>query len=195
MATTISPIWRKFFNYTVTSAELCRYKKNPDFDYIKIVDKSEMVDKYHIEVDRDKRWYAERYIGPRIVYWVMMVLQTRYWKTTVVKITDKLYRFTYFTYLRESDGKLVSQSRNYEIRDKLSCDYFWQGNWIDFKAVQIIAVSWLRANMAARRIQRLWRKRRAAVQVIKKAWKEAISNPSYTLCKKRLLREANELTI
>jgi hypothetical protein len=49
--------------------------------------------------------------------------------------------------------------------------------------------------MAARRIQRLWRKRRAAVQVIKKAWKEAISNPSYTLCKKRLLREANELTI
>jgi hypothetical protein len=49
--------------------------------------------------------------------------------------------------------------------------------------------------MAARRIQRLWRKRRAATQVIQKAWREAISNPSYELCEKRLLREAGELTI
>jgi hypothetical protein len=171
------------------------------FDYVKILP---MADEFLGE-DRDhpdERWYAERYIGPRMAFWAMVFVQCRQWEP--IGITDKFYRVTYFTYLHESDGDIVSQFRNYETYNKLFYNWGWggdrcyyAGDRCNFKELQIIAVSWIRANMAARRIQRFWRwrKQTAAALAIQKAWREAISNPSYTLCKKRLLREAGELTI
>jgi hypothetical protein len=184
--TTIIPIpsiWTNFVNYTFTSCGDSEDEKKDTFT---------MFVMEHEEDDDEEQILNMYGIGRIWAIKAMCYLQEKYCLTNkMVDIKSKLYRFTYFTYLRESEGELVSQSRIYEIND---ADWLKKRSWP--KNQDIIVVSWLRANMAARRIQRHWRKRRwSAALVIQKMFREAISNPNYTLCKKRLLREAHSLII
>ena len=58
---------------------------------------------------------------------------------------------------------------------------------------ETIAISWIRAKIAARCIQRRWRSRRAAAIIIKKALRRALANPNYTMCKNRLIHECMQM--
>jgi hypothetical protein len=64
--------------------------------------------------------------------------------------------------------------------------------------VQRLGCTWLRVIAAARTVQRAWRehhdRRVQGVNVIKDILREALSNPGYDACRRRLKREFAELT-
>lgn len=147
----------------------------------------------------DTRLIESRFAGPLMVYWAMSLLTSKYKGGVGVSDEDPLYRIVYFVYLRKCNktGQLVdwSQTRPYETLDRDFFTYDWvcANHGHTYEAVQTIAISWIRAAIAARCIQRRWRSRRAAAIVIKKALRRALANPNYTMCKTRLIRECMQM--
>ena len=178
-ASDISPIWKEFINYVFQSLD---DKQKHSIAYVfgngemTIEDFREfnfelMIDHMHEYGTRinDKRWFELRFTGPLMAYWAMTLMCDHYDYLAnenyreFTDIEDPFYRLVYFAYLcydEDEDNFTTDYTRFYTLDNA-----FFSSDWScfnpEFENVRIIAISWIRAKIAARRIQRCWRAHRA----------------------------------